>query len=546
MFAKPPQPSANQPAPARPSVPMQPATPPPVSDPFAGASGGPRVPRPSKPKIKTTGKMSAVGWVIIVLVIVGVLGVCGVFAYSRFINTPERLFDKALDNLEKLQSGTVDYQIALTGSQKPGTTPSILSLGDQFSLNFGLKTTFSKQADGFYQNQSTVTVDIPTGASLPWFGSLTFSPKVDLVMVEREQFYLKLLGIPFEAFGLPDLNDQWIQISFAALEEEYGLKAGSNQDADRMETVKAAVKRLYRDHRFLVFGKKNTEAVDGVAHYHFAATIDESALKAFLLALDQDPTINEFLTAYGNSASASSSMTPEEIDEALAKLDLDAEFWINAKQKEFKRMKFNVRYDDEEMSSSANTTVTLADYNQPVTIAAPTAYKTLQQIIEEMTAALTPAPTSGVYDDFARCLTDKGAKMYGASWCSHCGNQKELFGSSWQYVTYVECTIADQQDQAVVCQQAGITSYPTWQFGDGSQVTGEMTFEQLSQQTGCLLTTTAEPPTSADSDADGLSDDQEVMYGTDPMNPDSDGDGYLDGAEVQNGYNPAGPGPLTF
>ena len=45
-----------------------------------------------------------------------------------------------------------------------------------------------------------------------------------------------------------------------------------------------------------------------------------------------------------------------------------------------------------------------------------------------------------------------------------------------------------------------------------------------------------------DSDEDGLSDDMEVIYGTDKNNPDTDGDGYKDGEEVEKGYDPALPG----
>lgn len=47
-----------------------------------------------------------------------------------------------------------------------------------------------------------------------------------------------------------------------------------------------------------------------------------------------------------------------------------------------------------------------------------------------------------------------------------------------------------------------------------------------------------------DTDGDGLSDSEELIYGTDPVNPDTDSDGYLDGAEVENGYNPEGFGKL--
>lgn len=55
-----------------------------------------------------------------------------------------------------------------------------------------------------------------------------------------------------------------------------------------------------------------------------------------------------------------------------------------------------------------------------------------------------------------------------------------------------------------------------------------------------ITTSVAEDP-----DRDGLTDEQEKFYKTDPNNPDTDGDGYCDGLEVQNGYNPRGPGRLT-
>lgn len=52
-------------------------------------------------------------------------------------------------------------------------------------------------------------------------------------------------------------------------------------------------------------------------------------------------------------------------------------------------------------------------------------------------------------------------------------------------------------------------------------------------------------PNSLDTDGDGLFDGEEVnIYKTDPLNPDTDGDGYKDGEEVANGYNPNGPGKL--
>ena len=94
---------------------------------------------------------------------------------------------------------------------------------------------------------------------------------------------------------------------------------------------------------------------------------------------------------------------------------------------------------------------------------------------------------TGRYDDFAKCLTEQGAKFYGAYWCPHCENQKGMFGNSIDYVNYIECSLPNRAGQTEECIQAGIKSYPTWEFQDGKRVEGVMSFEQLSQNSGCGL-----------------------------------------------------------
>ena len=91
------------------------------------------------------------------------------------------------------------------------------------------------------------------------------------------------------------------------------------------------------------------------------------------------------------------------------------------------------------------------------------------------------------YDDFAKCLSAKQAKMYGAYWCPHCAEQKEEFGKSFQYVNYVECAIRGSKEMTAACTAAGVKHFPTWQFGAGPLVEGKFPLQELSDKTGCSL-----------------------------------------------------------
>lgn len=103
---------------------------------------------------------------------------------------------------------------------------------------------------------------------------------------------------------------------------------------------------------------------------------------------------------------------------------------------------------------------------------------------------VTP-PGPGKYDEFAKCLADKGAVFYGAFWCSHCQAQKKLFGSSQKLLPYVECSTADGRGQNQICIDKNISSYPTWHLQDGTLIPNEngagVTLETLAEKTSCVL-----------------------------------------------------------
>ncbi|MFA6522431.1 MAG: hypothetical protein WCT24_02485 [Patescibacteria group bacterium] len=54
------------------------------------------------------------------------------------------------------------------------------------------------------------------------------------------------------------------------------------------------------------------------------------------------------------------------------------------------------------------------------------------------------------------------------------------------------------------------------------------------------------PQPGQDTDSDGLTDVEELLYGTDYRNPDTDGDTFLDGNEVFHRYDPLGFSPSTL
>ncbi|MBI1936006.1 hypothetical protein HYS31_06205 [Candidatus Woesearchaeota archaeon] len=82
----------------------------------------------------------------------------------------------------------------------------------------------------------------------------------------------------------------------------------------------------------------------------------------------------------------------------------------------------------------------------------------------------------GRYDEFAKCLTEKGAAMYGAmDWCKFTQGQKAMFGKSFKYINYHDFK-----------ELPGIKKTPTWVI-NGQWHENAQSFEKLAALTGCTL-----------------------------------------------------------
>jgi len=98
-------------------------------------------------------------------------------------------------------------------------------------------------------------------------------------------------------------------------------------------------------------------------------------------------------------------------------------------------------------------------------------------------ASRPPTAEQAYAEGLARHLTATGAKFYGAYWCPHCTNQKEMFGKAATLLPYIECDPRSPVGQPQVCAAAQIRAYPTWEI-NGRRFEGELTLRQLAELSG--------------------------------------------------------------
>lgn len=92
----------------------------------------------------------------------------------------------------------------------------------------------------------------------------------------------------------------------------------------------------------------------------------------------------------------------------------------------------------------------------------------------------------GKYDEFAPCLTERGAIMYGTFWCPNCNSQKSMFSSSFKYIEYVECDPRGNKANPALCEVNNIQNVPTWII-NGTKYVGVQSLQKLSSISGCHL-----------------------------------------------------------
>lgn len=125
---------------------------------------------------------------------------------------------------------------------------------------------------------------------------------------------------------------------------------------------------------------------------------------------------------------------------------------------------------------------------------------------------------------FAKALTQAGTKYFTAAWCPHCNDQKALFEDGANYLNVIEVTNPDRTLNDIGVAN-NITSFPTWEFPDGTRLTGQQTLATISERSDVPIPSSDVPSLKPIGDL--------TLLGGSPLHIPLDG------------YNPAG-GALTY
>ncbi len=119
--------------------------------------------------------------------------------------------------------------------------------------------------------------------------------------------------------------------------------------------------------------------------------------------------------------------------------------------------------------------------------------RTVEFVVTDGINESTPAIATVSFEEpdlvaFAQALSATDTTFFGAAWCPHCTDQKELFEDGQHYLPFVEVTNPDRTPNPIGIEEEVFT-YPTWEFPDGSRLEGQQSLATISQRSGVPIPT---------------------------------------------------------
>lgn len=300
----------------------------------------------------------------LIIAIVLILGVLGFLAYSQgwFSPSPEEIFSMSLKKMANQESVHTNVEMKA----------DLVSDQGEVGLSFNLDTDIDSGDPEEPKTSGSFN------ASLAMEGT-TYSLEGLLISIGGKDFYLKLETIPqiplISMFlDTSKLKGEWIKFS-----NEY-----VKEDIDQKESER--IIEIFEENNPLEFEKElSEEKINGKLSYHYLLSINREKLENLIVEINK---IND------------DSVTEEEIQEAidedfLDKMeDLEAEIWIDKKEKLVRRIKVEGEFEmkpEESQNDQMGLGLTegkldfsyeinLSDFGKEVSIEAPDEFKTLEEI----------------------------------------------------------------------------------------------------------------------------------------------------------------------
>ncbi|KKT55316.1 MAG: hypothetical protein A2445_05795 [Candidatus Jacksonbacteria bacterium RIFOXYC2_FULL_44_29] len=337
----------------------------------------------------------------------------------------------------------------------------------------------------------------------------------------EQTLYFKLNELPKNPMlDFSPFLDKWFFIDMASAQDLKQFSGGANTANAPSTADVQEVENLFEQYSLYQFDQAlPLDDLDGIKAYHYRLKLDKKNLL----------TIVQKIQAIAEEKYQSQGVPftyPKEYEQRLAeilsKVDVFGDLWIEQESYYLRRVQvYAYLIDASAKTSGAQTKSTFPHQLFAVESAQATPPVEGREPIFTLVFAINKInqPVKIVKPESAESFAEV---------------IKELFGGWLQQMPLLE----QGADAGVPLPEPGITP-----ISPGATPT-----QNLPEATGTfnLDLTPVETPIdlTKDSDGDGLTDQDELRYGTAPENPDTDVDGYSDGDEVKNGYNPRGPGRL--
>lgn len=459
---------------------------------------------PEKQTVHAEGISNTKKTVVVIAVIVGALLLLAAAAYGAYTvySSPQRVMKNVVETTTQLDSYTFDAQIVQPGNIQLGLTGAIDNsnvLEPKMTAEFSMAPEDSEETP------------------------LAFEARM-LGMV----LYARLISAPTLPIAANIFSNQWIQIDYAQLSDTVQmLNPDIAFDFDASESTiteeeKTQIRAAYLEHQFIEIDRPaGSENIHGVDVKKFPLTVNTQTLGMFL------EEIQPLLTSKGVT------------EEVFTELQSGLTEWngtsgyalIDTRTYYVHQLELNVSGVNPDHVMTV--TIELDSHNQPVNIEAPENALSLDSLFERMLGGFFGGALHG--DDASEDAEDAEAAL-----------DEQLDALQEQTDDILEADTLDELDAAAeeaedLLQNGDSTQDDTSTDDIDEESVAE---EELTDDDVIISKPTEDENGAIDADGDGLTDEEEKIYGTDPLDLDTDADGYTDGEEVENGYDPLGDGTL--